>query len=153
MVLLGKDFGGCHHGYLCACFDGGQRRERGHDGFAAAHIPLQQAVHRVRLRQILADFGQHAILSSGKGEGQALHQRLGETAVAHQRHGLPTESMRTSQAHGKLLGEQFVKFQPLPGRQAAIRQLTDAVFGRRCVQKMQTFGQRRQLELGKQAFR
>ena len=107
----------------------------------------------MRLRQIVADFGQHAILSGGEGERQALHQRFGEAAVAHQRHGLPAEPLCASQAHGKLLGEQFVELQPLPGRQAAVRQLADAVFGRRRVQKMQTFGQRRQLEFDQQAFR
>ena len=121
MVLLSEDFGGRHHGHLRARFDGGQRRERGHNGFTAAHIALQQAVHRVRLRQILADFGQHTLLRGSKGKRQALHQRLGQAAVAHQRHGLTAEPLCARQAHGKLLGQQFVELEPLPGRQTAVR--------------------------------
>lgn len=69
-MLLGQNFGGRHHRHLRTGFDGGERGERGHDGFAAAHIALQQAVHGKGLRHIGADFGQHARLCAGERKGQ-----------------------------------------------------------------------------------
>lgn len=50
-MLFRQDFGGRHHGSLkTACvFQRNQRRQRGNNGFATAHVALQQAVHGVRL--------------------------------------------------------------------------------------------------------
>ena len=71
-MLFGQNFGGCHHGHLCAGFHGGECGQRGDDGFAAADIALQQAVHGKGLRHVLPDFGQGFFLGAGEGEGQCV---------------------------------------------------------------------------------
>ena len=76
-MLFGKDFGRRHHGRLRAGFDGGQRGQGGDDGFAAADIALQQAVHRVGLCHVAADFGYDPFLGIGQGKRQSMAQGLG----------------------------------------------------------------------------
>ena len=61
-VLLGEDFGRRHDRDLPAVLDRLQRGERGDDRLAAADIALQQALHRMGLREIARDFGERALL-------------------------------------------------------------------------------------------
>ena len=67
-MLFGKDFGRRHYSRLRAGFDGGQRGQGGDDGFAAADIALQQAVHGVGLRHVAAYFGHDSFLCIGQGK-------------------------------------------------------------------------------------
>ena len=73
-MLLGQYFGRCHDGDLHAGVDGLHCGHRGHDGLAAADIALEQTVHRIRKRQIGADFADHPLLRLGQIESQDLHQ-------------------------------------------------------------------------------
>ena len=82
VMLLGEDFGGRHQRDLVAVFDGLQGGQRGDDGLAAADIALQQALHRVRLFQVVADFAQHFLLRGGQRKRQRLQQLLRMSAVA-----------------------------------------------------------------------
>lgn len=102
-MLFGKDFGRRHHGRLRARFDGGQRRQGGDDGFAAADIALQQAVHRMGLRHIAADFGHDSFLGISQGKRQGVAQGLGQCAVAAQCRHRAADTLLPRQAHGKLL--------------------------------------------------
>ena len=47
VMLPGEDFGRRHQCRLPAGLDGDQGRQGRHHGLAAAHVALQQAVHRV----------------------------------------------------------------------------------------------------------
>ena len=119
-MLFGKDFGRRHHGRLRAGFDGGQRGQGGDDGFAAADIALQQAVHGMGLRHIMADFGNNFFLGIGQSKRQGVAQGLSQCAVAAQCRGRAADTLLPCQAHGKLLCQKFVKFEPLPCRQRAV---------------------------------
>ena len=70
MVLFRQYFGGGHNGSLKVAFgfQCGQHGKCGDDGFAAAYVALQQAVHGVRLSHVGADFVQHAGLGIGEGK-------------------------------------------------------------------------------------
>ena len=119
-MLFGKDFGRRHYSHLCAGFNGGQRGQGGDDGFAAADIALQQAVHGVGLRHIAADFGHDSFLCIGQGKRQGVAQGLGQRAVAAQCRRRAADTLLPRQAHGKLLRQKFVEFKPLPCGQRAV---------------------------------
>ena len=119
-MLFGKDFGRRHHSRLRAGFDGGQRGQGGDDGFAAADIALQQAVHGVGLCHIAADFGHDSFLCIGQGKRQSVAQSLGQRAIAAQCCRGAADALLTRQPHGKLLCQKFVKFEPLPCGERAV---------------------------------
>ena len=70
-MLPGQNFGGGQHGALPAVLGGVPDGRRRHQRFAAAHIPLQQAVHGRLAAQVAGDFLRRALLRSGGGIGQA----------------------------------------------------------------------------------
>ena len=145
-MLFGKDFGRCHHSRLRAGFDGGQGGQGGNDGFAAADIALQQAVHRMGLRHVAADFGHDSFLSIGQGKRQSVAQGLGQHAVAAQCCRRAADALLPRQPHGQLLRQKFVEFEPLPCGQCAVGKLVDGETGRRRMQKAQAFGEVRQFQ-------
>ena len=69
-VLLGQNFGRGHQRGLRAQRCGHRHAECGDDGLAAAHVALQQAVHRVRLRDVFDDRIDGALLCAGERVGQ-----------------------------------------------------------------------------------
>ncbi|CWT61261.1 hypothetical protein NM1476_2203 [Neisseria meningitidis NM1476] len=119
-MLFGKDFSGRHYSHLRTGFDSRQSRQSSHNGFAAADIALQQAVHRVGLRHIAADFGNNFFLRIGQGKRQGLAQGLGQCAVAAQCRRRAADTLLSRQAHRKLLRQKFIEFEPLPCRQRAV---------------------------------
>ena len=70
VVLLGEDLGGGHEGGLAAGFDGEEHGGHGDEGFAAADVALEEAVHGAGKEKVFADFGDAAVLGSGEGEGE-----------------------------------------------------------------------------------
>ena len=70
IVLCGKYFCGCHDAGLIAVVNGLQGGEYGHQGLAAAHVALQQAVHLPAAGDIGTNLLQHPFLRTGKGEGE-----------------------------------------------------------------------------------
>ena len=73
-VLLGQNFGGRHQRALPAGVDADGSGQRGHHGFAGAHVALQQAVHGDGPGDVVGNFGAHALLSGGEGEGHGGQQ-------------------------------------------------------------------------------
>ena len=67
-VLLGQDFSGRHQRALGASLDTDGRGQRCHHRLARAHIALQQAMHGHTSRNVVADFGHHAVLRRGQGK-------------------------------------------------------------------------------------
>ena len=140
-MLFGKDFGRRHYSHLCTGLNGSQRGQGGDDGFAAADITLQQAVHRMGLRHVVADFGNNFFLRISQGKRQGVAQGLGQRAVATQCCRRTADTLLPRQAHGKLLRQKFVEFKPLPCGQRAVGKLMDGETRRRRMQKAQVFGE------------
>ena len=70
-MLLGEDLGGGHQGALESGCRRRQESSQGHHGFAAAHLALEQPVHRRRAApHVSADFGDAASLGAGQLEWQ-----------------------------------------------------------------------------------
>ena len=65
-VLFGQDFGGRHQRHLGPGRDGLGRGDGRDHGLAAAHVALQQAMHRIRLRQVCGDFPHDALLRASQ---------------------------------------------------------------------------------------
>ena len=145
-MLFGKDFGRRHYSHLRAGFDGGQRGQGGDDGFAAADIALQQAVHGVGLRHVAADFGNNFFLCISQGKRQRVAQGLGQCAVAAQCCRRAADALLPRQTHGKLLRQKFVEFKPLPCGQRAVGKLVNGETRRRRMQKAQAFSEVRQFQ-------
>ena len=71
-VLCGEDFGRGHQAGLEAVVDRDQHAHQRDERLAAAHVPLQQAVHLVAGGGVLPDFANHALLRAGEREGEPL---------------------------------------------------------------------------------
>ena len=71
LVVLGRqNLCGGHKGRLPAAVHGHPAQSRGHGGFAAAHIPLHQPVHRGGPGHVFYPLGNGPLLGPGELEGQ-----------------------------------------------------------------------------------
>ncbi len=70
VVLVGQYLGRREHGDLVPILDRDHARFRRDDCLAAAHVALQQTVHRPRRRHVLRDLAQHALLRASGLEWQ-----------------------------------------------------------------------------------
>ena len=116
VVLLGQDLGGRHQRALVPALDGIEQRRHGHDRLAAAHVALQQAVHRVRAGQVALDLGDGPLLRPRQGEGQPLvepsHQLAADLVADAE--GVALEGPLAQHQH-QLDAQQLVEGQPAPG--------------------------------------
>ncbi len=78
-MLFGQQLGGRHQRGLTAVLDGAQTSQCSDDGLAAAHIALQQALHRLRPGQVRFNGLPGALLRTGKRERQGSAQRCHQT--------------------------------------------------------------------------
>ena len=81
MVLLGQHLGRRHEGPLESTLNPGEQRGHRHDGLAAAHVALQQAVHGVGAGQIALDLVDCPLLGRGQRERQPVAELGHQTAV------------------------------------------------------------------------
>ncbi len=143
-MLLGQDLGRRHQRALPAGVDGDGGRQRGHHRLAGTHVALQQAVHRLRARQVGGDLGHHALLRGRQREGQHAQQPVAQAARARrQRRRAQPRAPGLRLQLRQLLGQQLFKLQPLPGRVAAVFQRRQRRARRRVVQQLQRLAQRR----------
>jgi len=70
IMLHGENFRGGHEGGLAVVFDGDDGGLERDDGFAAADVALEEAVHGRGLFEVGCDFGEDAFLRGGGLEGQ-----------------------------------------------------------------------------------
>ncbi len=70
VVLRGENFGWREDGALVSVFEGDDAGFRGDNGFAAADVALQEAVHGARQLHVIGDFFEHALLSVSGLEGE-----------------------------------------------------------------------------------
>jgi len=122
VMLLGEDFRGRHESRLPAALDGLAGRQGGDDGLAAAHVPLQQALHGMGLGQVPGDLLPHPLLGPGELEGKLAQQlpRQGAGGIQPRRPLFPPRQVGPAQ--GQLLGQQFVELDAAPGRVAVVLQ-------------------------------
>ena len=83
VVLDGEDFGGGHYRGLRLVFDRDYRGLQGYDRFAAAHVALQEAVHRRWLFQVGGDFGEDTFLRVGGLEREDAFQGVANVFFAN----------------------------------------------------------------------
>ncbi len=69
-VLLGEDFRRRHQRRLIAVLHRREHREQGHGGLAAAHVALQQTIHRHVRLHVVEDARHRASLRGGQREGK-----------------------------------------------------------------------------------
>src|SRR6266478_2574389 len=69
-MLHGENFRGRHESGLRAVFDGDYGGLEGDDGFAAADVALEEAIHRGGLFEVGGDFRENAFLRGGGLEGE-----------------------------------------------------------------------------------
>ncbi len=144
VVLFGKDFSRRHQRRLRAMFGGAQHRQRGHDGLAAAHVALQQALHRVRAGEIVLDLMPRPLLGAGQAKRQLCQQGGGQRAAGRQRRRVLRPARGVGFAQRDLLRQQFVELHALPGRMRAIFEGGERRFRGRVMQRAQAVGKRRQ---------
>ncbi len=78
VMLLGEDLRGRHHGGLVAILHRLEGGQGGHHRLAAAHVPLEQALHGVGLGEVAAHFPHHPGLGASELERQRRQQGAGE---------------------------------------------------------------------------
>lgn len=74
-MLLGQNLRRIHQRDGPSAFDGHQRGAGGNDGFARAHIALQQSAHRMPRTEVRADFSEHFGLRVGEFESETFEER------------------------------------------------------------------------------
>ncbi len=153
VMLLGEDLGRRHQRGLMAGLDRLQHRQRRHHRLAAADIALQQALHRMRLGQVVRHLLPDALLRRRELEGQAAR------AVAASALPSPASTRRTAcaargigLAQGNLLREQFVEGDALPGRTLGSGKLVRREAGQRGMQRAHACGEIIQLQPLHQRF-
>ena len=82
-MLHGENFGGRHQSGLVAVFDGDDGGFEGDDGFAAADVALQQAVHGGGFFEVGGDFAEDAFLRVRWFEREDAFQRVANVIFAH----------------------------------------------------------------------
>ena len=152
-MLLGEDIGGRHEGNLVTVLDGLQRSERGNNGLAAADIAEQQALHRVRLREIAADFSTYLLLRASQRERQVFYQLRSEPVLRRKFGRDAPAALAVMHAHRQLLRQQLVEFDAPPRGMAALLQAACGNVRRRVVQQSETAGKVCQPQLFQQRFR
>ena len=69
-MLFGKNFGGSHESRLIAAVYSLKRRECRYDGFAAADVALNEAIHGCIPDQVGINFGENSILCTRQSKGK-----------------------------------------------------------------------------------
>ena len=120
-VLLGEQLGRRHHRGLPARARDLQRRRERDTRLARADIALEQAVHRRRPREIVAELADRAPLRAGQLERQRARERGVELRRARARHRHIRAALAPAQRHRDAEREQLAEREPsLPPAIAAI---------------------------------
>src|SRR5882724_9708676 len=113
-MLDGKNFGGGHEGRLSAVFDGDNRGLQRDDGFAAADVTLEEAVHRGGLFEVGGDFGEDAFLRGGGLEREDAYQSLADGVFAKaEGDGVFLASGLAIESEAELIEEKFLEDEAL----------------------------------------
>ena len=142
-MLPRQDLGRCHQRGLPARTHRHHRRQRGNDRLAAAHVALQQPVHRLLPRQIGRDLVTYPALRTGERKRQRSQQCCLTVAIRQRLPPLPRPQLaRPSQR--QLLRHQLFQDNALAGRRAPLQQGVQISPRRRMMDEPQRLQQRRQ---------
>ncbi len=136
-VLLGQDLGGRHQHRLVAGIDGLQRGDGGHHRFAAAHVALQQPLHRMRSHEIGFDLADHAGLRRRQHERQRVAKARDQRAACRQHRRGQRAARGVGPRQRQLLRQQLVELDPLPRRMAPRRERLERHVDRRSMDETQ----------------
>jgi hypothetical protein len=139
VVLLGEDLGGRHQHRLAAVLGRLQHGQRGDAGLAAAHVALQQALHRMGRGEVAAisEKARRWAPVSAKGSCSS-NSRVSVSRCGRRRVLGPAGGVGAAQ--GNLLGQQFIQLDALPGRMTAVFDVEERHRRRRRVQHAQRVG-------------
>ncbi len=140
LILRRQDFRGRHHRRLAAGVDRGEAGNRGDDGLAAAHIALQQPLHRMRLGEIAQNFGHSAALRARQAERQLAEKALEQRSVRGQGNRVPAMACAIRHSHRQLLRQQFIELDATPCLPAAPGELGRSGIRRGLVQGADALG-------------
>jgi hypothetical protein len=136
-MLRGEYFRGGHQRDLIAIFDDDGGGFQGDDGFAAADIAFEKAVHRKRAFKIGGDFNKDALLRRSRLEGQDAFHGIADVflANAHSDAAL-TVVARTTEGESELIVEKFFEDETgLRGTAKTVELLYIFIFGREVGEK------------------
>ena len=71
-MLIGQDFGGCHHARLVVIVERNEHTHQRHQRLSATHIALQQTIHLATRAHVATYLLQHTLLCIGQLERQIL---------------------------------------------------------------------------------
>ena len=145
VVLLGQDLGGRHQRHLVAAAHGLQRGKRRNHGLAAAHIALQQPVHRFGAPQVGGNFAPYPLLRAGQLERQPVEQCRGPRSD-RQRVGAQCASSQARFAQRQLLRQQFIEDHRAPGRMRAFLERSARLARQRRMQQFDRLAHRHQAQ-------
>ena len=81
IMLVGQHLGGGHERSGVSGRNGAEHGGGGNHGFSAAHIAVEEAVHRMPGREVVEDVGEHALLCGGEFERQGFEKPGEEFAL------------------------------------------------------------------------
>src|SRR5471030_1810246 len=132
-VLRGQDLGGGKHRDLVAVFNSDDGGFGGDDGFAAAHVALQETVHGTRLFHVVGDFLDHALLRPGGFEWQHGLDALAHAIVDLEGDAGKGAGLGTLESDAALQPEEFFEDEAELRRGAEGVKQAEVAFGRRKV--------------------
>ena len=115
-MLLGQDFRRGHDGDLVSALDRHEGRRQGDNGFPAAHVALEEPVHRVGLAHVAFDFPDDAILGRGQGKGEEGAQFLGIAVRDREGDAFFQGGPAAAQGQADLHEKELLEDQPAMGR-------------------------------------
>src|SRR5713101_1940728 len=118
-MLDGENFGGGHESSLRAVFDGDDGGLERDDGFAAADVALEETIHRGRLFEVGADFGEDAFLRGGGLEGENALEGFADGVFPEaEGDGVFLAGGLAIESEAELVEEKFFEDEALLGRRA-----------------------------------
>ena len=152
-MLHGQNFRRRHQRGLIAVFDDDGRRFKRDDRFAAAHVALQQAIHRHAAFQVRRDFPERPLLRVGGLERQHALDRFADGRLAHAKRD-PRLLLRRFLPHGdaQLVKEKFLENQAQVGLRTKRIQRLDRFRRGRKMHELDRFAPRREF-VPRQNFR
>ncbi len=116
-VLFGEGLGGSHQGRLVPGLDRAEHRVDADHGLARTDLPHQQALHRLRLGEVLVDFVDRPPLVASQLEGQRVDPCRGLPAPLRKPDAaLAGDATTPSRDEGRLIEKELLEGEPLPGR-------------------------------------
>src|SRR5467141_1165220 len=131
VMLLGKDLRGRHQRRLVSVLNCNHDGLKRNDGLAAAHVSLQEAIHRIRGLQVVHDFLQNTLLRcSGMKRKNRLHL-LPDPVRRFESHTFQRTTLNPAEGEDQLEQEELFEDEPPMIRRLALVQFCEIVISAR----------------------